>query len=188
MLAALLKKMINPNIKPPEQKTIRGISGLFYNFRDKNGISRWKVEKKCKVCGKKYWLKSPAIYQKKTKMCKECAVKRLKASGKNHLGYKGGRRKRQDGYIDVLLEKGDRFLCMATTGNYVAEHRLVMAKSLVRPLTDIEHVHHINGKKDDNRIENLELLGDMTHQLVTKLERKIKKLEREIKKLKGKTL
>ena len=73
-----------------------------------------------------------------------------------HGNWKGGKVK-QGAYSYVLVEPGSKFAGMAITTGYVAEHRLVMAESLGRPLDRSETVHHINGDKMDNRLENLQL-------------------------------
>jgi len=74
-----------------------------------------------------------------------------KYCGPNHPCFIG--RKISQGYILVYVS----FHPFCDKGGYVFEHRLVMEQKLGRYLNPIEVCHHINGIKDDNRIENLML-------------------------------
>jgi hypothetical protein len=72
--------------------------------------------------------------------------------------WKGGQRIDRQGYVLVL--NPDR------TGHrdrYVLAHRLIMERHLGRKLSPEEHVHHRNGDKTDNRLENLVLLTNQQH-------------------------
>lgn len=77
-------------------------------------------------------------------------------TGVDHHLFRGGRRKTKRGYVYILEPKHP----FATTDGYVMEHRLVFEKSIGRYLTPSEVINHRNGLKDDNRIENLELVSD----------------------------
>ena len=59
------------------------------------------------------------------------------------------------GYVVVAVPAADRWLVGGSAS--AAEHRLAMALHLGRPLSADESVHHRNGNRRDNRIENLEL-------------------------------
>lgn len=65
--------------------------------------------------------------------------------------WKGGKTRTKKGYIQVLVPEHPRGT------RYVFEHILVMEEYLGRYLLPGETVHHRNGVRDDNRIENLEL-------------------------------
>jgi hypothetical protein len=59
----------------------------------------------------------------------------------------------EHGYVEVYAPSHPN----AGKGGRIPEHRFVMSRFLGRPLLPGENVHHKNGCKTDNRLENLEL-------------------------------
>lgn len=79
--------------------------------------------------------------------------------GENASHWKGGRRETGHGYIYIYAPEHPN----AINTGYVLEHRLVMEEKLGRYLREDEIVHHINGVRSDNRIENLEAKNNGDH-------------------------
>lgn len=91
------------------------------------------IIKNCEHCGQEFRAEKP-----RNRFCgKQCYY----LSMKNNSGYR-------------QIRSGD---------TRTTEHRKVMEEHLARKLLTTEHVHHKNGDKRDNRIENLEVLTVQEH-------------------------
>lgn len=105
-------------------------------------------------CGQQRLVHASALKSGISTSC-GCRKKELRAAaprGEGAGNWKGGRIFR-DGYIFLYAPDHPR----ANHKKYIGAHRLAMEAHIGRYLLPKETVHHINGHRDDNRIENLEL-------------------------------
>jgi hypothetical protein len=73
-------------------------------------------------------------------------------TGDKNPAWRGGRRVRYDGYVEVWTPDGPRL-----------EHQCVMEQALGRKLVAGEVVHHIDRDKQNNELSNLELTTQSAH-------------------------
>ncbi len=98
----------------------------------------------CPKCGKPK--------DRRSKLCKECGRYNLPAprSGEAHPNWKGGK----------TLSGG--YVLIKVNGRYEREHRMVIEQAY-GPIPAGHQVHHLNGIKTDNRLENLAAMSNSDH-------------------------
>jgi transposase len=92
-----------------------------------------------------------------SRIMRNAGIKTREVVSRGHHGMWRGGRQKIGGYFQIIIDRDDPMFVMANSLGYVMEHRLVMARHLGRPLERTETVHHINGDRQDNRIENLQV-------------------------------
>lgn len=144
------------------------------------GYKAQRSEKVCVVCGKRFLC--PPCHEDRRACCSlECAHelsrRREVATGKDHFNWKRGSTV-NDGYLYLAVQGDHPF---QSFGRYVAEHRLVVEEWLrvEEPghpfLVDVNGVlylrpeiavHHCNGRKRDNRKDNLLACTKSAHRAI----------------------
>jgi hypothetical protein len=113
-----------------------------------------RPEKRCAYCGE---LIPETGWHHAAKYCSQ----RCYRTDQPNPAWKGGRITDKHGYVLVWVPGHP----MTRGHGYIAEHRLVMAETLGRNLGPQEVVHHINGNRDDNRVENLQVFASQAQHI-----------------------
>lgn len=109
---------------------------------------------KCEYCAKSFYRTPSEIKRGRQRFCsKQCAGKKMKGELKNTPPIENSNwRINRKGYVETTRRK-----------KRILQHRWIMEQYIGRELTIKEAVHHLNGKKTDNRLENLIVLSTTLH-------------------------
>ena len=123
----------------------------------KNGLK--EANRHCKRCGNPFYAKRGDIDRGYGNYCsKVCSSLSTVPRGPDSVRYRG--QTNNNGYIYSIAPTGHP---KATKHGYVPLHTLILEDHIGRYLSDDEVVHHINHIRDDNRIENLQLMNIIEH-------------------------
>ena len=150
-------------------------------YRRNTGIvGQPPVTKKCACCGIDFFCKAShaarrthcsknCMYQGKTnaslvtKLCKHCGKAFSSQPYRNVVMcsaecVKASRSvRRAKDSVGWYIQAKSGYVVRSFQGRTQLQHRYIMEQHLGRPLEPFENIHHVNGVKDDNRIENLEI-------------------------------
>ena len=111
----------------------------------------------CKGCKKTFWIWRCQAHRRK--FCShKCSLSYWQLGDRNN-NWKGGRKIDGDGYILIRVENHP----FKRKDGYVFEHRLVVEKFVGRYLTPDEVIHHLDGNKANNKIDNLKIMTIHDH-------------------------
>ena len=159
-----MKEMICAYCKKKYWKKPSAVKNNKHNFCSRycmfsfiKSTEMWKTGKikTCIICKKKFYAQICNLRIRKSVVCSlECKHKLItkKYSGKNSWNWKGGKRE-VDGYVWIHKRNHPR-----NFNGYVKRAVLVAEKKLKRYLLPGELTHHLNGKKDDDRKENIAVM------------------------------
>jgi hypothetical protein len=152
-------------------KAVTGKQAKHNSNKSHPHTEEWKKQHSANMMG----CNNPAFGKNLPEERKEKIAKSLlgKYYGEKSANWAGGRNINYKGY--VLISNYNH--PYKNKHGDVLEHRLIMEQYLGRYLTPEEEVHHINGIKDDNRIENLMLFPNKSDHM--RFHANLKKLKKE---------
>ena len=117
------------------------------------GAPRRGIYKNCIECGKEYY-----CIKSRISTAKYCSIS-CGMLGPNNWRWRGGT-KSWAGYKLIMVG-----------GKQVREHRHIVEQHIGRKLTRDEEVHHLDGDKTNNSIDNLKIMTKQSHATLHNIKR-----------------